>query len=108
MTIEAALQALALPDWTITHVIKLGENDWQIMCHDLDHTVYATGETIELAINHAAEKIHAEKFGGLHWTANRADGEKPFARGSISLRSLGLAGPQVKLRRPNFASSSEA
>jgi hypothetical protein len=109
MNISQSLNDHLPISWRFTLVLCLADDDWQVNATNDEYVVVATGASIEDALMAASEKIHQEKYAGrLNWLANKEAETDRVPKGSISLSSLGLAGPPLKLRRPNLAPSPSA
>jgi|HubBroStandDraft_6_1064221.scaffolds.fasta_scaffold02348_6 hypothetical protein len=89
--------------WHFTICLCLADDDWQINATNDEYVVVATGASIEDALVAACNKIDAEKYAGrLNWLCHKETETERVQRGTISLSSLGLAGPPLKLRRPTL------
>lgn len=86
--------------WHVTLLVHL-DPEWQVNIHDGEYVVVATGQDIEGALSAASEKVHLESFAGrLNWLSHKSTLDtRPTVRG-LSLRDIGLAGPEIKLPRP--------
>jgi hypothetical protein len=107
MTLAQSINDHLPISWRFTLVLCFADDDWQVNATNDEYVVIATGASIEDALMAASEKIHLEKYAGrLNWLVNKAIETDKVSKGLISLASLGLAGPPLKLRRPNLAPSS--